>query len=89
MKKVAGIAAAAGVTMTTPLLDEYRNVIHRCPRTGEGLTPCCGKTPFELPRHDRLAVNDDDVTCPESTVDEPALEAEQHGGPQHSTESTP
>jgi hypothetical protein len=28
-----------------------------------GLTACCGKTPFELPRMDRLTVDMDKVTC--------------------------
>lgn len=27
---------------------------HACPLRGHGVTPCCGRTPFELPRTDRL-----------------------------------
>lgn len=38
-------------------------VVHACPPVGEGLTPCCGRTPFELPHTDRLTV-DEEVTCP-------------------------
>lgn len=36
---------------------------HLCPVEGEFLTPCCGKTPDELPRMDRLALDADLVTC--------------------------
>lgn len=32
-------------------------VVHRCPPKGSGLMPCCGKTPFEVPRYHRLTVN--------------------------------
>lgn len=37
---------------------------HRVPPDGgSGLTPCCGKTPFELPRTDRIASDPARVTC--------------------------
>lgn len=42
-------------------------VTHMCPPTGSGYTPCCGLTPFELPRGGRLTLNADEVTCPEVT----------------------
>ncbi|WP_121711616.1 hypothetical protein [Streptomyces sp. E5N91] len=29
--------------------------VHGCPPDGSGLTPCCGRTPFELPRTDRIS----------------------------------
>lgn len=41
-------------------------VVHACPVGDSGVTPCCGRTPFELPRHDRMTVTEDDsalVTC--------------------------
>lgn len=44
-------------------LVELAAVTHHGPPTGVGLTGCCGKTPFELPRSDRLTVNGEDVTC--------------------------
>lgn len=37
--------------------------IHRCPWPDSGITPCCGKTPFELPTTDRLTLQDELVTC--------------------------
>ena len=37
--------------------------VHACPPLGQGVTPCCGKTPFELPRADRMTENLVDVTC--------------------------
>lgn len=43
-------------------------VTHRCP-TGDGmLTPCCHRSPLELPRTDRLTVDDALVTCARGRV---------------------
>jgi hypothetical protein len=38
-------------------------VTHRCPAKGEGLMPCCGLTPYEVPATDRLARDPGLVTC--------------------------
>lgn len=39
-------------------------VVHGCPPDGSGVTPCCGRTPFELPHGDRMAATDaPDITC--------------------------
>lgn len=38
-------------------------VTHRCPPEGEAVTPCCGRTPFELLPDGRLTVDDALVTC--------------------------
>lgn len=40
-----------------------RETIHECPPKGSGVTPCCGKTPFELPYTDRLTLDQKLVTC--------------------------
>jgi hypothetical protein len=37
-------------------------ITHRAPIAG-GTTPCCGATPFELGRFDRLTSDDSAVTC--------------------------
>jgi hypothetical protein len=37
-------------------------VTHACPSEG-GLTPCCGKTPFELPGTDRITEDPERATC--------------------------
>ena len=42
---------------------EQREVIHACPPDGSGLTPCCGRTPFELPRTDRMTTDPAEATC--------------------------
>lgn len=42
---------------------ETPEVIHGCPPDGSGLTPCCGRTPFELPLGDRIS-SEAPVTCP-------------------------
>lgn len=39
---------------------------HECPPNGSSLTPCCGKTPFELPDTDRLTEDRNLVNCPAS-----------------------
>jgi hypothetical protein len=38
-------------------------VVHRCPRFGSGITPCCERTPWELPRTDRMTLDPALVTC--------------------------
>lgn len=40
-----------------------REVVHACPPPGSGLTPCCGRTPFELLRTDRMSGDPAAVTC--------------------------
>jgi hypothetical protein len=45
------------------MADDAREVVHGCPPDGSGLTPCCGRTPFELPRTDRIS-SEAPVTCP-------------------------
>jgi hypothetical protein len=37
--------------------------VHAAPPDGSGLTPCCERTPFELPRSDRLTSDAEQVTC--------------------------
>lgn len=37
--------------------------VHACPPDGSGVTPCCGRTPFELPRTDRISSEVAVVTC--------------------------
>lgn len=39
------------------------STVHAAPPDGSGLTPCCGLTPFELPRTDRLTAEPGQVTC--------------------------
>jgi hypothetical protein len=49
-------------------------VVHGCPPDGSGLTPCCGRTPFELPLTDRIS-SEAPVTCPAAAPEQPAKEA--------------
>lgn len=37
--------------------------IHLCPPKGSGLMPCCNRTPFEVPRTDRMTLERRNVTC--------------------------
>jgi hypothetical protein len=41
---------------------EARETVHACPPDGSGLTPCCGRAPFELPLGDRIS-SEAPVTC--------------------------
>ncbi|MES9522424.1 hypothetical protein [Streptomyces capoamus] len=56
--------------------DEAREVFHGCPPDGSGLTPCCGRTPFELPLGDRIS-SEAPITCtaPAPVAQQPAAEA--------------
>jgi hypothetical protein len=38
-------------------------IIHLCPPDGMIFTPCCGETPFDLPRTDRMTLDPSLVTC--------------------------
>lgn len=50
--------------LRAPMVDEQgRVLVHACPPEGSGLTPCCGRTPFELPRDERLTQYGPLVTC--------------------------
>lgn len=40
-----------------------KETIHKCPPLGSGIMPCCGKTPFEVPRTDRMTLDRTQVTC--------------------------
>lgn len=37
-------------------------VVHRCPPKGSAFMPCCGRTPFEVPRWHRMTIRNK-VTC--------------------------
>jgi hypothetical protein len=39
------------------------SVTHECPPGDENMTPCCNRTPFELPRTDRMTVDRSLATC--------------------------
>jgi hypothetical protein len=39
------------------------SVVHQCPPDGAGVMPCCGRTPFEVPRTDRMTADASAVTC--------------------------
>ena len=36
--------------------------VHACPPQGSGVMPCCGRTPFDVPRTDRMT-STEEVTC--------------------------
>lgn len=36
---------------------------HACPRGSDRLTPCCGRSPFDLPSTDRITLEPANVTC--------------------------
>lgn len=51
------------------------SVVHQCPPDGAGVMPCCGRTPFEVPRTDRMTTDADAVTCKPNAAGEAALPA--------------
>lgn len=46
-----------------PGIPDNDEIVHRCPPEGEGLTPCCGRTPFELEQGSRMTLDTSLVTC--------------------------
>ncbi|MBP5913210.1 hypothetical protein F3K34_13305 [Streptomyces sp. LBUM 1486] len=50
--------------------------VHACPPDGSGLTPCCGRTPFELPRTDRISSEPAAITCAPAVVAQPGKETD-------------
>jgi hypothetical protein len=59
-------AAVDRVAAETPPAET--ETVHACPPDGSGLTPCCGRTPFELPRTDRISSEADAITCRPSAL---------------------
>lgn len=45
------------------LVGPVLEVLHACPPGDSGIMPCCGRTPFEIPRTDRLTTDKGAVTC--------------------------
>lgn len=43
--------------------DDADGPMHMCPPDGAVTMPCCGRTPFEVPRSDRMTIYSEDVTC--------------------------
>ncbi|MFE2045710.1 hypothetical protein ACFXAZ_33305 [Streptomyces sp. NPDC059477] len=86
-KTVAALPAAPA----QPAKDaEKREVVHGCPPAGSVLTPCCARTPFELPRTDRLSTELALVTCQPVVLAAPAAGAEvQHIGGRANAEDCP
>lgn len=39
------------------------SLTHACPPSGSGIMPCCGRTPFDVPRYDRMTLEPSRVTC--------------------------
>jgi len=54
----------AGVEWIQEPLFDLGEIVHACPLSGEQITLCCGKTPFDLSRTDRLTLDPALVTCP-------------------------
>ncbi|MGW2223850.1 DUF6085 family protein [Streptomyces formicae] len=52
---------------------ERASVVHGCPPDGSGLTPCCGRTPFELPASDQMAIASSRITCRGPAHDGPSI----------------
>lgn len=57
------VAPLVGLDGTEFWADGVRGVVHRCPTGDAATTPCCGRSPLELPRTDRLTEDAELVTC--------------------------
>ncbi len=68
-------AEPSGWLTTSEVVQE---LVHLIPQPGKGVTGCCGRTPFELPRTDRMTAFAYAVTCRGDTV---TADCERCGGP--------
>ncbi|MEU1071885.1 MULTISPECIES: HIT domain-containing protein [unclassified Streptomyces] len=50
-------------------MTDQPETVHACPPDGSGLLPCCQRTPFEVPRTDRITEDPAAVTCRPSQPD--------------------
>lgn len=59
------IHADQGPESICSVIDEVLGdvTVHQCPPVGGATTPCCNKSPFDLPRTDRLVIGENYVTC--------------------------
>lgn len=67
------LARATTTYTVEPVVLPQPEIVHACPPDGSGLTPCCGRTPFELPRTDRIS-SETPATCPGAVVSQPGAE---------------
>lgn len=43
--------------------------VHLCPTGDDGVFQCCGRTPFEVPRTDRVTVDPEFVVCASTSAE--------------------
>ena len=48
-------------------LPQAHEVVHQCPADGEGVMPCCDRTPFEVDPVSRMTLDPALVTCGRKT----------------------
>jgi hypothetical protein len=61
------------MTQSPEWVDQSPEVVHLVPPQGGGKTPCCEKSPFELPQNHRMTEDESIVTCPGVEEGAPAL----------------
>jgi len=66
MARSSSIPVTVKITVNAPVT-YHRETVHACPPEGKGFTPCCGRTPFDLPRTDRMTLDSSLVTCTHRT----------------------
>lgn len=57
------VSCPAHGTTHTVHVRTVRETVHACPPGSSGVMPCCGRTPFEVSRSDRMTVDPALVTC--------------------------
>lgn len=72
-------------TLTLVLSDE---IVHQIPESPLAVTPCCGRTVFELPRTDRLTT-DGYVTCGQTSADVRSSDPDLSTSPIHAEAVAP
>ena len=57
------VAMAAFAELRKIVIGDEKSVVHACPPVGSGLTPCCHRSPIDLPLTERISLDGTEVTC--------------------------
>jgi hypothetical protein len=57
------VKALAAEARFSAAIEARTGLVHQSPPGDAAVTPCCGKSPFELPATDRMTIDPISVTC--------------------------
>jgi transcriptional regulator with XRE-family HTH domain len=57
------LAGALGYDVALVEREQPKSTVHHCPDDNSGVTSCCARTPYELPRDEQITEDPALVTC--------------------------